>query len=204
MTTVSADDNRPGAKISQGVIENWWRQGMMGGAKAHYDCIKVFSETDHTEDLKKITVPVLVMHSEDDQIVPFADAGPLSAKLLKNSTLNECTNASFIHCFLEPLQPLYRGVKPVWCDAVRGEFDRSVDIDKDQPLVAGWLCQSVVQVMDQPCERLCVRTAICVCTPQHVADGPHFRFDPISRSSLAGDRRELAMFRVAVCLVLKR
>jgi non-heme chloroperoxidase len=73
--------NRPGAKISQGVIDNWWRQGMMGGAKAHYDCIKVFSETDHTEDLKKITVPVLVMHSEDDQIVPFADAGPLSAKL---------------------------------------------------------------------------------------------------------------------------
>jgi non-heme chloroperoxidase len=78
--------NRPGAKVSQGVIDNWWRQGMMGGAKAHYDCIKVFLETDHTEDLKKITVPVLVMHSEDDQIVPFADAGPLSAKLLKNST----------------------------------------------------------------------------------------------------------------------
>jgi non-heme chloroperoxidase len=76
--------NRPGAKVSQGAIDNWWRQGMMGGAKAHYDCIKVFSETDHTEDLKKITVPVLVMHSEDDQIVPFADAGPLSAKLLKN------------------------------------------------------------------------------------------------------------------------
>lgn len=64
--------NRPDAKISQGIIDNWWRQGMMGGTKAHYDCIKVFSETDHTEDLKKITVPVLVMHSEDDQIVPFA------------------------------------------------------------------------------------------------------------------------------------
>jgi non-heme chloroperoxidase len=60
---------------------------MMGGAKAHYDCIKAFSETDHTEDLKKITVPVLVMHSEDDQIVPFADSGPLSAKLLKNGSL---------------------------------------------------------------------------------------------------------------------
>jgi non-heme chloroperoxidase len=60
---------------------------MMGGAKAHYDCIAAFSETDHTEDLKKITVPVLVMHSEDDQIVPFADAGPLSAKLLKHATL---------------------------------------------------------------------------------------------------------------------
>jgi non-heme chloroperoxidase len=79
--------NRPGAKVVQGAIDNWWRQGMMGGAKAHYDCIKVFSETDHTEDLKKITVPVLVMHSEDDQIVPYADAGPLSAKLLKNGVL---------------------------------------------------------------------------------------------------------------------
>jgi non-heme chloroperoxidase len=79
--------NRPGAKVVQGAIDNWWRQGMMGGIKAHYDCIKVFSETDHTEDLKKITVPVLVMHSEDDQIVPVADAGPLSAKLLKNGTL---------------------------------------------------------------------------------------------------------------------
>jgi len=79
--------NRPGAKVSQRTIDNWWRQGMMGGAKAHYDCIKVFSETDHTEDLKKITVPVLVMHSDDDQIVPFADAGPLSAKLLKNGSL---------------------------------------------------------------------------------------------------------------------
>ncbi len=79
--------NRPGAKVSEGIIRNWWRQGMMGSTKAHYDCIKVFSETDHTEDLKKITVPVLVMHSEDDQIVPFADAGPLSAKLLQNSQL---------------------------------------------------------------------------------------------------------------------
>jgi non-heme chloroperoxidase len=79
--------NRPGAKPLPGVIDNWWRQGMMGGAKAHYDCIKVFSETDHTQDLKQITVPVLVMHSEDDQIVPFADAGPLSAKLLQLGTL---------------------------------------------------------------------------------------------------------------------
>ena len=79
--------NRPGAKISQGSITNWWRQGMMGGAKAHYDCIKAFSETDQTEDLKKIDVPVLVMHSEDDQIVPFAAAGPLAAKLLKHGTL---------------------------------------------------------------------------------------------------------------------
>jgi non-heme chloroperoxidase len=79
--------NRPGAKVYEGLIRNWWRQGMMGSTKAHYDCIKVFSETDHTEDLQAITVPVLVMHSEDDQIVPFADAGPLSAKLLQNSQL---------------------------------------------------------------------------------------------------------------------
>jgi non-heme chloroperoxidase len=79
--------NRPGAKASEAIIANWWRQGMMGGAKAHYDGIVAFSQTDFTEDLKKITVPVLVMHSEDDQIVPYVAAGPLSAKLLKNSTL---------------------------------------------------------------------------------------------------------------------
>src|SRR5690242_5736842 len=79
--------NRPGAKASEGVIRNWWRQGMMGGAKAHYDCIKAFSETDFTEDLKKIEVPVLVMHGDDDQIVPYADSAPLSAKLLKKGTL---------------------------------------------------------------------------------------------------------------------
>jgi non-heme chloroperoxidase len=79
--------NRPGAKASEAVIANWWRQGMMGGAKAHYDGIVAFSQTDFTEDLKKITVPVLVMHSEEDQIVPYVAAGPLSAKLLKNGTL---------------------------------------------------------------------------------------------------------------------
>jgi len=79
--------NRPGAKPSEAIIQNWWRQGMMGGAKAHYDGIVAFSQTDFTPDLKKIGVPVLVMHSEDDQIVPYADAGPLSAKLLKNGTL---------------------------------------------------------------------------------------------------------------------
>jgi non-heme chloroperoxidase len=79
--------NRPGVKSSEAVIQNWWRQGMMGGAKAHYDGVVAFSQTDFTEDLKKITVPVLVMHSEDDQIVPYVDAGPLSAKLLKNGTL---------------------------------------------------------------------------------------------------------------------
>ncbi len=79
--------NRPGAKTSEAVIQNWWRQGMMGGAKAHYDGIVAFSQTDFTEDLKKITVPVLVMHSEDDQIVPYVAAGPLSSKLLKNGIL---------------------------------------------------------------------------------------------------------------------
>jgi non-heme chloroperoxidase len=79
--------NRPGAKPSEPVIQNWWRQGMMGGAKAHYDGIVAFSQTDFTEDLKKINVPVLVMHSEDDQIVPYVASGPLSAKLLKNGTL---------------------------------------------------------------------------------------------------------------------
>src|ERR1700759_1173545 len=79
--------NRSGAKASEAVIQNWWRQGMMGGAKAHYDGIVAFSQTDFTEDLKKITVPVLVMHSEDDQIVPYAAAGPRSAELLKNGTL---------------------------------------------------------------------------------------------------------------------
>ena len=79
--------NRPGAKSSEPIIENWWRQGMMGGAKAHYDGIVAFSQTDFTEDLKKISVPVLVMHGDDDQIVPYADSAPLSAKLLKNGTL---------------------------------------------------------------------------------------------------------------------
>jgi non-heme chloroperoxidase len=79
--------NRPGAKVLESVIQNWWRQGMMGGAKAHYDGIVAFSQTDFTEDLKKITVPTLVMHGDDDQIVPYADAGPLSAKLVKNGTL---------------------------------------------------------------------------------------------------------------------
>jgi non-heme chloroperoxidase len=79
--------NRPGAKISEGIREHWWLQGMTGGVKAGYDCIKAFSETDFTEDLKKIDVPTLVLHSEDDQIVPIAAAGPLSAKLVKGSTL---------------------------------------------------------------------------------------------------------------------
>ncbi|HEY8550324.1 MAG TPA: alpha/beta hydrolase [Vicinamibacterales bacterium] len=79
--------NRPGAKVSQGLIENWWRQGMMGGAKAQYDCIKAFSETDFTEDLKVIDVPVLVMHGEDDQVVPIDASARKTIKLLKNGTL---------------------------------------------------------------------------------------------------------------------
>jgi non-heme chloroperoxidase len=79
--------NRPGVKSLEPTIWNWWRQGMMGGAKAHYDGVVAFSQTDFTEDLKKITTPTLVMHSEDDQIVPYVAAGPLSAKLLKNATL---------------------------------------------------------------------------------------------------------------------
>ena len=79
--------NRPGAKPLEGVIANWWRQGMMGGANAHYDGIKAFSETDFTEDLKNIEVPTLVMHGDDDQIVPYKDAALLSVKLLKNGTL---------------------------------------------------------------------------------------------------------------------
>ncbi|KVE74904.1 alpha/beta fold hydrolase [Burkholderia vietnamiensis] len=79
--------NRPGATVHQGVIQNWWRQGMIGGAKAHYDGIKAFSETDQTEDLRSISVPTLVLHGEDDQIVPIADAALKSIKLLKNGTL---------------------------------------------------------------------------------------------------------------------
>jgi non-heme chloroperoxidase len=79
--------NRPGVESSEAIIENWWHQGMMGGAKAHYDGIVAFSQTDFTEDLKKITVPVLVMHGDDDQIVPYPDSAHLSAKLLQNATL---------------------------------------------------------------------------------------------------------------------
>src|SRR6202044_2412390 len=79
--------NRPGAKISEGIREHWWLQGMLGGMKAHYDCIKAFSETDFTEDLKKFDVPTLILHGDDDQIVPIAAAGLLSPKILKNAVL---------------------------------------------------------------------------------------------------------------------
>jgi non-heme chloroperoxidase len=89
--------NRQGAKPSEGAIMNWWRQGMEGGAKAHSDAIVAFSQTDFTADLKKITVPTLVMHGDDDPIVPYAGSGPLSAKLLQNDTINADLLA-FIDC----------------------------------------------------------------------------------------------------------
>src|SRR5213079_230806 len=79
--------NRPNRKPIEPIVENWWRQGMMGGAKAHYDGVVAFSQTDFTEDLKKIAVPVLVMHGDDDQIVPYDDSAPLSAELLQSGTL---------------------------------------------------------------------------------------------------------------------
>jgi non-heme chloroperoxidase len=94
--------NRPGAQVSEGIIQNWWRQGMMGGAKAHYDCIKAFSETDFTEDLKAIELPVLVMHGDDDQIVPYADSAPLSANLLKNGTLKTYAGLGHGMCTTNP------------------------------------------------------------------------------------------------------
>jgi len=89
--------NRPGAKVSEGIIQNWWRQGMMGGAKAHYDGIVAFSQTDFTPDLKKVSVPTLVMHGDDDQIVPYSDSGSLSAKLLKNGYLEDLQGFSAWH-----------------------------------------------------------------------------------------------------------
>lgn len=79
--------NREGAEVHEGMIQNWWRQGMMGGAKAHYDCIAAFSETDFTEDLKAVTLPVLLMHGEDDQIVPIDASARTAIKLLPNGTL---------------------------------------------------------------------------------------------------------------------
>jgi non-heme chloroperoxidase len=79
--------NRPGAKISEGIREHWWLQGMLGGVKPHYDCIKAFSETDFTEDLRKFDVPTLILHGDDDQIVPIAAAGLMSAKIVKNAVL---------------------------------------------------------------------------------------------------------------------
>lgn len=94
--------NRPGAKVVQGVIDNWWRQGMQGGIKAHYDCIKAFSETDFTDDLKRIDVPTFVMHGDDDQIVPIADSALLSSKLLKKGTLKVYPGLGHGMCTINP------------------------------------------------------------------------------------------------------
>jgi non-heme chloroperoxidase len=94
--------NRPGAQTSQGVIQNWWRQGMAGGARAHYEGIKAFSETEFTEDLKAVDVPTLVMHGDDDQIVPIGASALLSAKLLKNGTLNVYEKLSHGMCTTHP------------------------------------------------------------------------------------------------------
>ena len=108
--------NRPGAKVSEGLIRNWWRQGMMGSAKAGYECIKAFSETDFTEDLKAIDVPVLVIHSEDDQIVPYADSAPLTVKLLRNGTLKTFKDLPHGLCSTHP-----EIVNPVLLAFIRGD-----------------------------------------------------------------------------------
>ncbi|MBV8397197.1 MAG: alpha/beta hydrolase [Acetobacteraceae bacterium] len=94
--------NRSGAKISEGVIQNWWRQGMMGGIKAQYDCIKALSETDFTEDLKAISVPVLILHGDDDQVVPIADSSLLSAKLVRNASLKVYPGLPHGMCTTDP------------------------------------------------------------------------------------------------------
>ena len=108
--------NRDGATVSQGLIDNWWRQGMMGGAKAHYDCIKAFSETDFTEDLKAIEVPVLVLHGEDDQIVPIADSALLAINLLRNGSLKTYPGLPHGMCATHP-----EIVNPDLLAFVRGE-----------------------------------------------------------------------------------
>ena len=123
--------NRPGAKVSEGLIRNWWRQGMMGSAKAHYECIKAFSETDFTEDLKTIEVPVLVIHSEDDQIVPYADAGPLTVKLLKNGTLKTYKDLPHGLCSTHP-----EIVNPEILAFIRGEAPVQIDQPASQPAMA--------------------------------------------------------------------
>ncbi|BDI33632.1 alpha/beta hydrolase [Capsulimonas corticalis] len=93
--------NRPGAKVSEGVREAFWLQGMMGGMKPEFDCIKAFSETNFTEDLKKIDIPTLVLHGADDQIVPYADAGALTAKIVKDATLKLYEGSSHGLCTVE-------------------------------------------------------------------------------------------------------
>jgi non-heme chloroperoxidase len=105
--------NRAGAKVSQGVIDNWWRQGMMGSAKAHYEGIKAFSETDQTDDLKAITVPTLVVQGDDDQVVPYAAASLLQAKLLKNATLK--VYKGYPHGMLTTHADAIKRYGQVWC-----------------------------------------------------------------------------------------
>ncbi|MBO9670752.1 MAG: alpha/beta hydrolase [Sphingobium sp.] len=109
--------NRPGAKVDQGVIWNWWRQGMMGGTKAHYDCIKAFSETDFTEDLKSVDLPVFLMHGEDDQIVPIADSALIGITLLKNGTLRTYPGLPHGMCTTHP-----EVVNPDLLAFIRGEL----------------------------------------------------------------------------------
>ena len=108
--------NRPGAKVQPGVVDNWWRQGMAGGIKAHHDCIKAFSETDFTEDLQAIDVPVLVLHGDDDQIVPIADSAPLSARLLRKGTLKVYAGLPHGMCTTHP-----EVINPDLLAFVRGE-----------------------------------------------------------------------------------
>jgi non-heme chloroperoxidase len=125
--------NRPGATVSEGVIQNWWRQGMVGGVKAHYEGIKAFSETDFTEDLKAIEVPTLVMHGDDDQIVPIADSAELSIKLLERGTLKvypgyphgRCTtHADVINPDLLAFSPVVTPATPLVEPAGRRSWER--------------------------------------------------------------------------------
>ena len=125
--------NRPGAKVSQGLINNWWRQGMMGSVKAGYECIKACSETDFTEDLKKIDVPVLVIHSEDDQIVPYADSGPLTAKLLRHGTF-------------KPYKDLPHGCHATHPDLINADFLaflRGESVETGAPHTPGLVAEAV-------------------------------------------------------------
>lgn len=117
--------NRPGAVPSEGIIRNWWRQGMMGGIKAHYDCIKAFSETDFTDDLKSISVPVLLIHGEDDQVVPYADSAPLALKLLSNGTLKNYPGLPH-GCMTTHPELINRDI----LDFVRGEARPAADQEK--------------------------------------------------------------------------
>ena len=124
--------NRPGAKIVQGVIDNWWRQGMMGGIKAHTDCVKAFSETDFTEDLKSVDVPVLLMHGTDDQIVPIADAALIGITLLKHGTLK--TYEGFPHGMCTTHADVINPDLLAW---IEGEEEgASVTTDEREPIPA--------------------------------------------------------------------